>query len=95
MILAFSGAFSSSRSASTSVFSILGIKLFDASSSFVAASIGTSYELLEWVMEEGLEMPDKELSRNQKEAVAIFKKFHEQNKHKMSDIPTFTLKENQ
>ena len=40
-------------------------------------------------------MPDKELSRDQKEAVAIFKKFHAQNKHKMSDIPTFTLKENQ
>ena len=57
--------------------------------------IGTSYELLEWVMEEGLEMPDKELSSKQKEAVAIFKKFHAQNKHKMSDIPTFTLKENQ
>ena len=56
--------------------------------------IGTSYELLEWVMEEGLEMPDKELSSKQKEAVAIFKKFHAQNKHKMSDIPTFKLKEN-
>ena len=25
---------------------------------------------------------------------AIFKKFHAQNKHKMSDIPTFKLKEN-
>ena len=39
-------------------------------------------------------MPDKELSSKQKEAVAIFKKFHAQNKHKMRDIPTFKLKEN-
>jgi len=53
--------------------------------------IGTSYELLEWVMEEGLEIDRTELSEAQKEAINIFKKFHEQNKHKMIDIPTYKL----
>ena len=53
--------------------------------------IGTSYELLEWVMEEGLKLARAELSEVQKDAVDIFKKFHEQNNHKMIDIPTFKL----
>jgi len=53
--------------------------------------IGTSYELLEWVMEEGLEIDRTELSDDQKEAIDIFKNFHQQNKHKMTDIPTFKL----
>jgi NAD+ synthase len=65
--------------------------------------IGTSYELLEWVMESGigettLVDPEttstwmgQELTEEQKVAIRQYKKFNTQNKHKMLSIPTFKL----
>jgi NAD+ synthase len=65
--------------------------------------IGTSYELLEWVMESGIcdttiGDPEsmtiwmgQELTEDQKVAVKQYKKFNTQNKHKMLSIPTFKL----
>jgi NAD+ synthase len=53
--------------------------------------IGTSYEMLEWVMEDGLNEDPMFLSEEQTLAVNVYKKFHNQNKHKMVSIPTFKL----
>ena len=65
--------------------------------------IGISYENLEWVMESEilnspLVTPDtltqwmgKPLTEDQKEALVVYKKFNDQNKHKMVEIPTFKL----
>ena len=53
--------------------------------------IGTSYEMLEWVMEKGLNEDPMFLSEEQTLAINIYQKFHNQNKHKMVSIPTFEL----
>ena len=65
--------------------------------------IGTSYEMLEWVMESGVynsPLADPEtvdmwmgkiLTEDQKIAIKQYKKFNTQNKHKMLSIPTFKL----
>ena len=53
--------------------------------------IGTSYEMLEWVMERGLNEDSMFLNENQTNAIQIYKKFNKQNKHKMISIPTFKL----
>jgi NAD+ synthase len=53
--------------------------------------IGTSYEMLEWVMEDGLNEDPMFLNEEQTLAVNIYQKFHKQNKHKMVSIPTFKL----
>ena len=52
--------------------------------------IGTSYEMLEWVMETQIfdnSLPN--LTEEQKHAIGQYKKFNSQNKHKMVSIPTF------
>jgi NAD+ synthase len=53
--------------------------------------IGTSYSMLEWVMENGLETPHENLTEDQLEAINVYQKFNTQNKHKMLEIPTFKL----
>ena len=53
--------------------------------------IGTSYEMLEWVMEKGLHEDPMFLSEEQTNAINVYQKFHSQNKHKMISIPTFKL----
>jgi NAD+ synthase len=53
--------------------------------------IGTSYEMLEWVMEDGLNEDPMFLGEEQTLAVNVYQKFHKQNKHKMVSIPTFKL----
>jgi NAD+ synthase len=53
--------------------------------------IGTSYEMLEWVMETGLSEDPMFLNENQLKAIEVYKKFNTQNKHKMLSIPTFKL----
>jgi NAD+ synthase len=65
--------------------------------------IGSSYELLEWVMESGIADTSiidpetamtwmgKELTEEQRNAIKQYKKFNTQNKHKMESIPTFKL----
>jgi NAD+ synthase len=53
--------------------------------------IGTSYEMLEWVMEEGLNEDPMFLNQEQTLAINIYQKFNNQNKHKMLSIPTFKL----
>jgi NAD+ synthase len=53
--------------------------------------IGTSYEMLEWVMEKGINEDPMFLSEEQINAIQIYKKFNNQNKHKMISIPTFKL----
>lgn len=53
--------------------------------------IGTSYEMLEWVMEKGLNEDPLFLTEEETLAINIYQKFHKQNKHKMVAIPTFKL----
>jgi NAD+ synthase len=53
--------------------------------------IGTSYEMLEWVMEKGLNEDPLFLNEEQTKAVDVYQKFNTQNKHKMISIPTFKL----
>ena len=53
--------------------------------------IGTSYEMLEWVMEKGLSEDPMFLNEQETLAINIYQKFHNQNKHKMVSIPTFKL----
>jgi NAD+ synthase len=53
--------------------------------------IGTSYAMLEWVMERGLQEDPTFLNEEQTNAINIYQKFHMQNKHKMVEIPTFKL----
>ena len=53
--------------------------------------IGTSYNMLEWVMEKGLTEDPMFLNEEETNAVNVYQKFHMQNKHKMVDIPTFKL----
>ena len=53
--------------------------------------IGTSYEMLEWVMERGLNSDPKSISDEEKQAIGIYLKFNKQNRHKMISIPTFKL----
>jgi NAD+ synthase len=53
--------------------------------------IGTSYEMLEWVMEEGLEKNPTDLNVEEATALSSYLRFHNQNKHKMLSIPTFKL----
>jgi NAD+ synthase len=64
--------------------------------------IGTSYELLEWVMDSQMFDCEKDptsltmwkghvFTEEQKKAVDQYQKFNTQNKHKMLSIPTFEL----
>ena len=53
--------------------------------------IGTSYGMLEWVMEKGLKEDPMFLTEEQTNAINVYQKFHLQNKHKMVEIPTFKL----
>jgi NAD+ synthase len=53
--------------------------------------IGTSYSMLEWVMEKGLSEDPMFLNEEQTNAINVYQKFHMQNKHKMVEIPTFKL----
>jgi NAD+ synthase len=53
--------------------------------------IGTSYAMLEWVMEKGLLEDPLFLNEEQTNAINVYQKFHMQNKHKMVEIPTFKL----
>ena len=53
--------------------------------------IGTSYEMLEWVMEKGLFEDPLFLNEQQIKAINQYQKFNTQNKHKMLSIPTFKL----
>ena len=53
--------------------------------------IGTSYEMLEWVMENGLNQDSSDLNEEQLNAINVYKKFNTQNKHKMNGIPTYKL----
>jgi NAD+ synthase len=53
--------------------------------------IGTSYGMLEWVMERGLKEDPMSLTEEQTNAINVYQKFHIQNKHKMVEIPTFKL----
>jgi NAD+ synthase len=53
--------------------------------------IGTSYAMLEWVMEEGLQTPPEQLNEEELNAINVYTKFNTQNKHKMVSIPTFKL----
>ena len=53
--------------------------------------IGTSYEMLEWVMETGLTEDPMFLTEDQILAINAYQKFNTQNKHKMVSIPTFQL----
>jgi NAD+ synthase len=53
--------------------------------------IGTSYSMLEWVMEKGLTEDPLFLNEEQTNAINVYQKFHMQNKHKMVEIPTFKL----
>jgi NAD+ synthase len=53
--------------------------------------IGTSYNMLEWVMEKGLNEDPMFLNEEQNNAINVYQKFHTQNRHKMVDIPTFKL----
>ena len=53
--------------------------------------IGTSYAMLEWVMEQGLTEDPMFLNEEQIQAIENYKKFNTQNQHKMNSIPTFKL----
>ena len=53
--------------------------------------IGTSYKMLEWVMEKGLSEDPMFLSEDETTAIQVYKKFNTQNKDKMISIPTFKL----
>jgi NAD+ synthase len=64
--------------------------------------IGTSYELLEWVMDSEImnssydseqltKWKGEELTEDQRTAIKQYQKFNTQNKHKMLSIPTFKL----
>jgi NAD+ synthase len=53
--------------------------------------IGTSYSMLEWVMEKGLYEDRLSLNDEQYNAICQYEKFNSQNKHKMISIPTFKL----
>jgi len=54
--------------------------------------IGTSYQMLEWVMEKGLSEDPMFLNEEQVNAINVYQKFNTQNKHKMIEIPTFKIK---
>jgi len=56
--------------------------------------IGTSYQLLEWAMEEGVKTPPEQLSEEQTFAINTLSKFNLHNKHKMEPIPTFKFEDN-
>lgn len=53
--------------------------------------IGTSYEMLEWVMEKGLYEDPLFMAEDESQALQAYQKFNTQNKHKMISIPTFKL----
>jgi NAD+ synthase len=57
------------------------------------SQLGASYEELEWAMANH-QNTDHELSKRQKEVIEIYKKFNNQNKHKMEPIPVCVLPEN-
>ena len=55
------------------------------------SQLGASYQELEWAMQY-IEMPRKlPLNRRQKKVLAIYREFHNVNKHKMEPIPVCTI----
>jgi NAD+ synthase len=58
------------------------------------SQIGASYDELEWAMRFEAESGDEDaLSDRQKEALSIYRKFHEVNRHKMNPIPVCNVPE--
>ncbi|MDM8552625.1 NAD(+) synthase [Desulfobacterales bacterium HSG2] len=58
------------------------------------SQIGAAYAELEWAMEfEAGSGDEDQLNARQKEVLAIFRKFHQANKHKMDPIPVFRIPE--
>ena len=59
------------------------------------AQIGAAYEELEWAMDFECRSGDKaSLTERQKEVLAIFRKFHQANRHKMEPIPVCGIPDN-
>ncbi len=54
--------------------------------------LGASYEELEWAMSVGESKPIENLSSRELEVLGIYRRFNEENKHKMSPIPIFQMK---
>ena len=67
------------------------------------SQIGTTYEMLEWVMESGIfnsplatpetltQWKGEPITEEQRQAIIQYHKFNNQNRHKMEPIPTFKL----
>jgi len=55
--------------------------------------IGASYEELEWAME-NINFPESSLTYRQKQVIKIYKMYNSKNKHKMTSIPVYKLKNN-
>jgi NAD+ synthase len=55
--------------------------------------LGASYEELEWAMA-NLQITNQKLTIRQKEVIEIYKKFNNQNKHKMEPIPVCIIPRN-
>tara|TARA_R100000234_G_C4987255_1_gene173913 strand:- start:244 stop:996 length:753 start_codon:yes stop_codon:yes gene_type:complete len=53
--------------------------------------IGATYEELEWAMDYIDTNENFELTGRQKEVIEIYNKFHQQNSHKMREIPVFKV----
>jgi NAD+ synthase len=59
------------------------------------AQIGAAYDELEWVMDfESTSGDETRLTERQKEVLAIFRKFHQANRHKMDPIPICEIPDN-
>ena len=57
------------------------------------SQIGASYAELEWAMAAATGQKTKTLTERQKEVLAIFRRFHAQNRHKMDPIPVIKIPE--
>ena len=53
--------------------------------------MGATYTELEWAMTMGDSPLSEELSQREAKVLEIYKRFHEANKHKMTDIPIFKM----
>ena len=59
------------------------------------SQLGSSYEMLEWVMENNIpENKADDYDEEQRAAIVQYHKFNTMNKHKMLPIPTFKLEKN-
>jgi NAD+ synthase len=58
------------------------------------SQIGASYNELEWAMEfEAGSTDEDQLNSRQREVLAIYRKFHQANRHKLDPIPVFKIPE--